>query len=42
MTPSPCPLGTSWSTEHEPDMAGVWAECVRIVGTMLLDHGPAT
>ena len=41
-SPPPCPLETSWCAEHEPNMNDTWAECVRIVGTVLLDHGPAT
>src|SRR6185436_17526716 len=38
-----CPLGTPWCTDHEPpDTPDNWAECVRIVGTVAIDHGPAT
>ena len=38
-----CPLGTPWCTDHEsPDAPDNWAECVRIIGTVVLDHGPAT
>lgn len=38
-----CPLGTPWCTVHEqPDAPDNWAECVRIIGTVVLDHGPAT
>src|SRR6476660_7035219 len=36
-----CPLGTPWCTDHEPPDTN-WAECVRIIGTVALDHGPAT
>ena len=43
MEPLNCPLGTSWCTDHEPaDAPDNWAECVRIIGTVVLDHGPAT
>ena len=43
MDPLTCPLGTSWCTDHEPpDAPDNWAECVRIIGTVVLDHGPAT
>ena len=38
-----CPLGTPWCTDHEsPDAPDNWAECVRIMGTVVLDHGPTT
>ena len=38
-----CPLGTPWCTDHDPpDAPDNWAECVRIIGTVVLDHGPAT
>ena len=38
-----CPLGTPWCTDHEPpDSPDNWAECVRVIGTVVLDHGPAT
>ena len=43
MDPLTCPLGTTWCTAHEPpDAPDNWAECVHIVGTVALDHGPAT
>jgi hypothetical protein len=43
MDPLTCPLGTPWCTDHEPpDAPDNWAECVRIIGTVALDHGPAT
>lgn len=38
-----CPLGTPWCTDHEPpDAPDNWAECVRIIGTVVLEHGPTT
>ena len=38
-----CPLGTPWCTDHEPpDAPDNWAECVSIIGTVVLDHGPTT
>src|SRR6476469_7427591 len=41
MDPLTCPLGTPWCTDHEPPDTN-WAECVRIIGKVTLDHGPAT
>lgn len=43
MDPPTCPLGTPWCTDHElPDAEDNWADCVRVVGTVVLDRGPAT
>ena len=43
MDPSTCPLGTPWCTAHEPpDAPDNWSECIHIIGTVALDHGPAT
>ena len=43
MTPPTCPLGTAWCTAHEPvDMTVNYAECVRVVGTVVMDQGPMT
>ena len=43
MDPVSCPLGTPWCTDHEPpDAPDNWAECVSIIGTVVLDHGPTT
>ena len=43
MDPLSCPLGTPWCTEHEPpDSPDNWAECVRIIGTAVVDRGPVT
>ena len=43
MTPPTCPLGTSWCTAHEPaDATNDYVECVRVVGTVVLDQGPMT
>jgi len=42
MNPRTCPLGTPWCTEHDPaDAPDNWAECARMVGIVVLDHGPA-
>lgn len=43
MDPLICPLGTRWCTDHElPDADDDWAECVRIIGPVVMDHGPTT
>lgn len=42
MDPLTCPLGTSWCTGHRFDLIDNWAECVRIIGTVVLDRGPVT
>ena len=43
MDPHICPLGTPFCTEHQPaDETVSIAECARIIGIVVLDHGPAT
>jgi hypothetical protein len=43
MDPLTCPLGRPLCTDHAPpDAPDNWAECARIIGAVVLDHGPAT